>query len=183
MDKKVFWVLGALLIFIIAVNVMTRQYVEELKGSQLPLTGKLKDIPKEQRAAPAAAISTQPHPGIVVIDRFNKPVTQGEWDKFMKDLVNNTGMMETPEGREALKKKAINPAQYQDTMHRLDGEMKKVEEAYAKDPQDPLLQRRMQDLRKMKALTQVLVEKGVVDPNAPDLPGMNSPAGAKVVGR
>jgi hypothetical protein len=181
MDKKVFWILGALLVFIIAVNLFTRQYVVELKEAKLLLTGQLKDVPKVEQVAeePVVRVENKVHEGIMVVSKFNKPVTQGEWDKFMKELVNNSGMLDTDEGRQALKKKSINPVQYQDTMRRLAEETQKVEEAYNKNPSDPMLQRRMEDLRKMKALTGVLVEKGVVDPNAPDLPGMNSPKEAK----
>ena len=185
MDKKILLGLGAVLVFIITVNIMTRQYVGGLKATGSPITGKLKEIPREGAAVAGAALpaDNKVHEGIVVVKRFDKPVTQGEWDRYMKDLVNTTGMLKTDEGREAIKKKAINPAQFQDTMRRLEEETKKVDEAYRKDPVDPMLQKRMEDLRRMKALTAVLVENGVVDPNAPDLPGMDSPKDAKAVGR
>jgi hypothetical protein len=172
MDQRVFWVLGTLLVFIIAVNLLTREYAMELKDEKLPLTGALKEVPKAGGVVSEAVLSTDTKrpPGILVVKRFNKPVTQGEWDKFMTDLVTDTGMLETEEGRAAMKKKAINPAQYQDTMIRLEEEEKRVEEAYGRDPGDPMLQRRREGILKMKALTKVLVEKGVVDPDAPDLP-------------
>ncbi len=182
MGQRVFWVLGSLLLFIIAVNLLTREYAMELKEENLPLTGALKGVPQAGGVVSEAVLPTEKKrsPGILVVKRFNKPVTQVEWDKFMVDLVTDTGMLETDEGREAMKKKAINPAQYQDTMIRLEEEEKRVEDAYAQDPGDPMLQRRREDILKMKALTKVLVEKGVVDPGAPDLPAaaMNQEAEA-----
>lgn len=185
MDKRVLWILGGLLVFIISVNFMTRQYTAEFKAMQLPVTGELKDVPraKQNVITPIMATENKVREGIVVVNRFNKPQTQVEWDRFMKDLVSTTGMMETDEGREAMKKKAINPLQYDDTMRRLEEESQKVQAAYANAPNDPLLQRRMQDLRKMKALMKVLVEKGVVASDAPELPGMNAVQDAQVLGR
>jgi len=185
MDKKILLGLGAVLVFIITVNIMTRQYVGELKSAKPSVTGKLKEVPREGAAVAGAVLpaDNKVRKGIVVVNRFNKPVTQGEWDKYMKDLVNSTGMLQTDEGREAMKKKALNPAQFEDTMRRLEEETKKVDEAYSKDPVDPMLQKRMEDLRKMKALTKVMAERGVVDPDAPDLPGMDSPKDALAVER
>ena len=176
MNKKILWIFGALLCFVVVVNLITHQYVQQVKRAVPSVPEKLKGVAKVTAVKPAPAEArSQEHPGIVIVKRFNKPVTQQEWDKYIQDLMVTSKMLDTDEGMQAVDKMAINPVQFQETMTRLDNESKKVEEAYAKTPDDPLLQQRLQDLYKLKALTKVLVQKGVIAPGAAELPGMSSP--------
>jgi cell fate (sporulation/competence/biofilm development) regulator YmcA (YheA/YmcA/DUF963 family) len=182
MSKKIMWVLVAFVLFIVAVNLMAREYVADVKKEPLIVPKNLQDIPRSGvSSAPEA--SFQGHEGVVVVRKFDKPVTQDEWDKYMHKLIVENKVLDTDEGARAMQKMAINQKQYTETMARLDQETKKVEQLYAQAPGDPFIQQRMDNLRKARALTKVLVERGVVADEVSDLPGMTTPRDPAVFAR
>jgi hypothetical protein len=100
---------------------------------------------------------------------MDQPRDQKQSDDFIQKLFDDSKLLDTDEGKEAVKAMQMNPTQYQETMTRLDGEIQKIEAAADQNPTDPLLQRRRQVLYHLKAISRVLDKNGVVNPNAADL--------------
>jgi hypothetical protein len=154
-------------------HILMRIYVGEIKPAGEAVPQALKAVPRE-----AATVAQQPstgrqpddpaHFGIVVVSQWDKPTDQKQWDGFIQKLFDNSKMLDTDEGKKAIQAMQMNPAQYQETMTRLDQEINKIELAFNQNSADPLLQKRRQVLYQMK-LSKVLDKNGVVDPSAADL--------------
>jgi malonyl CoA-acyl carrier protein transacylase len=156
---------------VVAINMMTRDYVSSLRD-QKPAPPILHDVAQETTATSPAAERKPDDPskfGIVVISPVEKPSSQEGWDQLMQKTMEDNHVLKTVEAKEAIQKMQMNPAQYQETMTRLDNEIQKVAEMRTKTPEDPLVQKRLQVLYQMKAMSKELEKNGIVNENAPDL--------------
>jgi hypothetical protein len=173
MNKKAVLILAVVLGFIVGINILTRIYVGEIKEDVGAVPKVLKAVPQEGAADTQELTGRQPDDpaqfGIVVVSQMDQPRDQKQSDDFIQKLFDDSKLLDTDEGKEAVKAMQMNPTQYQETMTRLDGEIQKIEAAAGQNPTDPLLQRRRQVLYHLKAISRVLDKNGVVNPDAADL--------------
>jgi hypothetical protein len=194
MNMRAILILAVGLGFIIGMNILMRIYVGEVKEAGVAVPKALKAVPKEGATVTQELTERQPDDpakfGIVVVSQRDQPGDQKQWDDSIQNLFDHSGALDTNEGKEAVKAMQMNPTQYQETMQRLDDEIKKIEAASDKDPTDPFLQKRRQVLYQMKAISRVLDKKGVVNPSAADLqkfdnggiPGGSGPSLGRMLG-
>jgi hypothetical protein len=138
----------------------------------------LQALPKEEaeeavvRQVPSGRQPDDPAKlGIVIVSDVDKPTGPGQWDEFMKKIFEESGALKTKEGEAAVRKMQMTPAQFKATMRRLDEEVSKAEvAAYQNAMEDPFLQRRLEVLYQLKALSHVLEKNGIVNPGAAALP-------------
>ena len=185
MNKITVIIIAGAFVFIIAVNVLMRLYTGGVREEIAPVPRAVQALPREE--AEEAAVKPEPtgrEPddpaklGIVIVSRMDKPTGPDQWDALLKKIFEESGTLKSKEGQAVVRKMQQRPAQYKATMKRLDEEISKAQMAVYRSAMDPLMQRRLEALYQMKALSHVLEKNGIVNPSAPALPTFEQGAGS-----
>jgi hypothetical protein len=169
-----------IMVFIMAISVLLRPYTSEVRKEKAAALRALQMFPREGAGrTEVAAVKQAPtgrepddpaRLGIVVLNQMDKPAGAGEWDAFLKKIFEESGALKTKEGEAVIRRMQMRPAHYKAVMKRLDEEISQAEVAAYRNARDPSLQKRLEMLYQMKALSRVLEKNGIVNPRAAVLP-------------
>jgi hypothetical protein len=170
MYKRAMIIIAAIFILIMAVNALLGRYVGSLNEAPRPASQESPDLsPKENEKAasvqePVGRVPDDPAKlGIVVLGRMDRPTGPDQWAAFMKKIFDQSGALKTREGQAVLRRMQMRPEQYKATLKRLDEEVSKAELAFYRKAMDPSLERRLEVLYQMKALSHVFEKYGIVN--------------------
>lgn len=141
------------------------------KGKTSPVVNKAeKEIPGAARRKYPLVPEDPAKYGIVSVKESDLPTRAYQWDSYMKDILEESRILETPEGKTAMDKAKTTPEEFQNTMQRVDQQIVKFETQRKINPGDPEAEEQLKTLYKIKALGKVLQEKVTTLPAGQETP-------------
>ncbi len=97
--------------------------------------------------------------GIVAIPQAKLPRSQIEWEVQMSHLLEDSGILERDEGKEAVGKMQTSPQKFADTESKIDKEIAAMEDRFQDEPFNAKLENRLQTLYKLKAIGNIMKKR------------------------
>lgn len=132
-------------------------------------------LPKEKKVEAEPVVKVPRHLvpedpskyGIVAIPESRMPHEQMEWDLRFENIIQDSGILDTAQGKKAVEKMSTSEEKFQDTRQKIDKEITSLEKQRQDNPISEDVERHLQNLYKLKALSKVL-ERRVVTLHPPE---------------
>ena len=97
------------------------------------------------------------------IKRSDLPKHEEGWKKYVEKIIEESKILETPQGQAALEKMKIENTEFQGKMQRVEEQIKFFEEQKMAKPLDEQMDKRLETLYKLKALGNILQNKVITE--------------------
>ncbi len=99
--------------------------------------------------------------GASVRSKADSPHTKLQWEVYMKNYIDDIGLLENERAREALEYVKQTPEELEEKMKKLDRSISEIEKAIREDPSNNRMREKLQKLYRLRAIS-VVLQKEVI---------------------